>query len=77
MSNNFATENTHGKKGKVIVEFTIDMNGYVINPTVKQEAHKLLNKEALRLVSVLPRWQPGFQRGRFVKTKFSIPGIFK
>ena len=77
MSNNFATENTHGKKGKVIVEFTIDMNGYVINPRVKQEAHKLLNKEALRVVSLLPRFQPGFQRGRFVKTKFSLPVDFK
>lgn len=77
MSNNVATENTHWKKGKVIVAFTIDNNGYVINPTLKQEAHKLLNKEAIRLVSVLPRFQPGFQRGRFVKTKFSVPVIFK
>ena len=76
-NNHLSPENTHGKKGKVIVVFTIDMNGYVINPTIKQEAHKLLNKEALRVVSLLPRFQPGFQRGRFVKTKFSLPVNFK
>lgn len=76
-NNHLSPENTHGKKGKVIVEFTVDMNGYVINPTIKQEAHKLLNKEALRVVSLLPRFQPGFQRGRFVKTKFSLPVDFK
>ncbi|MBV2196303.1 MAG: energy transducer TonB, partial [Flavobacterium sp.] len=38
---------------------------------------ELLEKEALRVISKLPKIKPGSQRGKPVKIKFSIPFVFK
>ncbi|WP_372775687.1 energy transducer TonB [Mangrovibacterium sp.] len=76
-------DNVKGAKGTIYVGFTVDTNGYVKNPEVFKainttgESQYLLEKEALRTVMLLPRFQPGFQSYRFVNTKFRIPITFE
>lgn len=66
-----------GKEGTVIIRFMVDKEGNVINPVVKQGATSLMNKEALRVVSQMPKWNPGKHKGKVVDCYFSLPIVFR
>lgn len=68
--------NTKYKKGRVKVQFYIDANGYTCDIKVLEKSKQLLNDEAIRIIKHLPRWQPGHQAGKFVKTSYVIPIVF-
>ena len=65
-----------GKHGKVYVWFEINKEGVVSNIKTRGP-HKILEKEASRIVSLLPKMIPGKQRGRPVKVPYSIPINFQ
>jgi protein TonB len=65
-----------GIEGRVIVQFIIDEQGDVTNPTVIRGVHKLLDKEAIRAVKQLD-CTPAKQRNRAVKYRMSMPVTFK
>lgn len=65
-----------GVHGKVFVLFAIDANGQVTNIKSRGPA-ELLEKEAERIISLLPTMKPGKQRGKPVKVPYSIPINFK
>ena len=48
----------YGEQGRVVIEFTVDKKGIVVNPRVIRTATPLLDREALRIVSKMPRWKP-------------------
>jgi hypothetical protein len=77
IQNNINPENTKGRKGKVIVQFGIDRFGNVYIIGLSQKSYKDLNREAIRVIKSMPRWQPGFNRGLFVKTQYLFPVNFK
>ncbi|MGD1945928.1 MAG: energy transducer TonB [Croceivirga sp.] len=60
------------QQGKVYVQFTIQKDGS-INDIKLRGPHKILEKEAKRIISKLPQMSPGKQRGTPVKVPFSIP----
>lgn len=64
-----------GIQGRVFVEFVVDEEGNVQNPSVTRGVHKLLNEEALRAVKGL-RFVPGKQRGKPVKVQLTLPVNF-
>lgn len=64
-------------QGKVFVKFTVWKDGTVRDVQVVRSADKSLDKEAMRLVSSMPRWKPGKQRGKAVNCKFTVPVTFK
>lgn len=66
-----------GKEGTVIIRFMVDKEGNVLNPEVKQGATSLMNKEALRVVSQMPKWNPGKHKGKVVDCYFSLPIVFR
>ncbi len=80
-----------GIEAKVYVQFTVDKDGKVIDVTEKKTiAHKTndkgksnpckapeLTKEALRVISSLPEFTPGYQKGKAVKVLFTVPINFK
>ncbi len=76
-------KNTKGKKGSIHVVFMVDENGYIKNPKVVNEdietkdSDGLLATEALRIVNLLPRMQPGFQGSKFVKVPYKMPIHFR
>jgi protein TonB len=65
-----------GIQGKVFVVFVIDKDGYISNIR-SRGPDKILEKEAERIIKLLPRMIPGKQRGRPVKVPYSVPIVFK
>ncbi|MEZ4722572.1 MAG: energy transducer TonB [Flavobacteriales bacterium] len=65
--------------GKVVVQFMIDTNGRVNmdSASVIEPVHPLLDQEALRVVSIMPVWKPGTQRGKPVNVYYKLPFNFK
>lgn len=71
----FDDVNTKGKQ-KISVQFYIDENGYVTE--IKARAiDKLLEKEAIRVISKLPKMEPGRQGDQVVKVQYMIPIVFR
>ena len=64
-------------QGRVIVRFIVERNGKLSNVKVVKSVHPVLDKEALRIVKLMPRWIPGRQNGITVRVKFYIPIIFR
>ena len=52
------------------------ISGSLIDAKVTQKAHRLLNREALRVIKASPKWTPGMQHCRHVKVKYEFPLIF-
>lgn len=65
------------KEGKVIVSFVVMKDGSVSNIVVAKSADPLLDKEAVRVVSIMPKWTPGTNDGQPVNVKYMFPISFK
>lgn len=66
-----------GKQGKVIVQFVVEKDGSISNPQVVRSVDSELDGEAIRVVSIMPKWKPGYQKGEPVAVKFTIPVAFR
>lgn len=64
-------------EGRVVVEFVINKDGSVSNVVVKRSVNQLLDAEAVRVISRMPKWTPGKQDGKPVNVKYTLPVIFK
>lgn len=67
----------NGIQGKVYVQFVIDQTGNVTSVSVVRGVDPYLDKEAKRVVSQLPDWKPGQQRGKPVPVTYIVPINFK
>ena len=67
---------TKNIQGRVFVQFTIDIDGTVESIRTRGP-HPILEKEAKRIISRLPKIKPGSKDGKLVKVPFSIPITFK
>lgn len=67
----------NGIQGRVIVKVVIDKDGSVTEPTVIRSVDPSLDKEALRVIGLMPKWKPGMQRGKAVKVSYALPVTFK
>ncbi|MBP3549903.1 MAG: energy transducer TonB [Rikenellaceae bacterium] len=59
--------------GVVIVSFIIEQDGTLTNAKIERSPDESLSEEALRVVRLSPKWEPGMQEGRKVRTKLMIP----
>ena len=66
-----------GIQGRVVVQFVVNKDGSIVDPEVIKPINPYLDKEALRVVSTMPKWKPGEQRGKPVRVKFTLPVQFK
>ena len=81
----FITDNTNYPRqarrkdieGRVIVKFTVGLDGSVKDVSLTQSIHPLLDEEALRVINLLGKWTPGKIDGEFADTNFQIPFNFK
>ena len=60
-------------QGRVIVDFCVDALGRVRDPKIKRSLHPALDKEAIRVVGLLPDFKPGRHNGRKVNVRLSLP----
>lgn len=65
------------EEGRVIVEMIINADGRVVNPQIARSVSPLLDAEAIRVVSSMPKWEPGKQGGKIVSVKYNLPVTFK
>lgn len=66
----------NGIKKRVIIQVIIDKDGSVTQPVILRGVNPVLDKEALRVVNLMPKWKPGRQHGVPVKVKFAFPVTF-
>lgn len=67
----------NGVQGRVTLQFTVNTDGSVSNVKVLRGVDPSLDKEAVRVVSMSPKWTPGKQRDRAVKVTYTFPVIFQ
>lgn len=63
-------------QGKVVVSFIVNKDGSIASPTIVKSASPLLDREALRVIRMMPRWKPGLEDGKPCRTMFAIPVNF-
>ena len=64
-------------QGKVIAHFYVEKDGSITGLKVVQSLSRECDKEALRVLGMMPNWQPGVQNGKPCRTKVCIPIVFK
>lgn len=78
----FLSQNIHypryaqeiGAQGTIFIQFVVDENGNILNPVSKSpEKDTSLQRESIRVVSIMPRWQPGLIAGKQVPVQFNLP----
>lgn len=65
-----------GIQGRVIATFVVEKDGSISEPTVVKSVDPLLDAEALRVISAMPKWKPGKQNGEVVRVKYTVPLSF-
>lgn len=63
--------------GKVLVSFVINAEGVVTDVKLVKPVDQRLDREALRVVRMMPKWQPGLINGKPCKTLVNLPIVFK
>ncbi|MEG0888049.1 MAG: M56 family metallopeptidase [Bacteroides sp.] len=63
--------------GRVIVQFIVRKDGTVTNPRVVKGVDPELDAEAMRIVSIMPKWIPGEVNGKPASVKYTVPVMFK
>ena len=67
-----------GIQGRVIARFIVEKDGSVSNLAVaRRSASSELDAEAIRVLSTMPKWTPGKQRGKEVRVKYTVPIAFR
>ena len=67
----------NGVQGRVTLQFTVEKVGSVTKVKVLRGVDPSLDKEAVRVVSMSPKWKPGKQRDRAVPVTYTFPVIFQ
>ena len=67
-----------GIQGRAICQFVINKDGRVVDvQVVRSTGNSSLDNEAIRLISSMPKWKPGMQRGKPVRVKYTVPVNFR
>ena len=64
-------------EGRVICSFVIEKDGSINEVEVVKSVSPSLDEEAVRVISAMPNWTPGEQRGQQVRVKYTLPINFK
>jgi protein TonB len=67
----------NGVQGRVIVQFVVNTDGSIVDPVVVRGVDPYLDKEALRVIKMMPKWSPGKQRNKPVRVKYTVPVMFR
>ena len=67
----------NGIQGRVVCSFVIERDGSVSDVRIIKSVDPSLDKEAIRVVSSMPKWIPGRQNGQMVRVKYNLPVTFR
>lgn len=66
-----------GRQGTALVSFTVEEDGSLTNIQLMRNVGPYLNQEALRIVSLMPKWQPAIKDGVKIKSTQTVEILFK
>jgi len=66
----------HNVQGRVVIEMTVEKDGSLTNIRSLQDIGYGSAEEAIRVIRLSPRWRPGYQNGRPVRVRYTLPLIF-
>lgn len=66
-----------GIQGRVVVSFVVNKDGTVKDAKIVRSVDKSIDAEALRVISAMPKWQPGYQDGKAVSVRYTVPVTFR
>ena len=65
------------QQGTVVVSFVVNADGTVSNARLVKPKHVLLDREAMRVLRMMPDWKPGQDHGKPCRTLVCIPIVFQ
>lgn len=66
-----------GIEGKVYIQFVVEKDGSIADVKVMRGVCEELDAEAVRVIKAMPKWKPGEQEGKPVRTTMMLPINFK
>lgn len=64
-------------QGRVVITFIVNRDGTTSDLKIATPAHPMLNREAMRVARMMPRWKPGIANNKPCRTMMAIPIEFK
>ncbi len=65
------------KEGRVVVKFVVEKDGSITNVSVTKSVDPSLDREAVRVVRKMPKWNPGKKNGATVRVRYRLPIAFR
>lgn len=72
-----AVAQENGVQGRVVLTFVVERDGSITDVKVGKSVDPSLDREAMRVVKSMPRWNPGKQNGSAVRVKYTLPVMFR
>ncbi len=66
-----------GIQGRVVCTFIVEKDGSITELKIKNSVNPLLDKEAVRVIKIMPRWIPGRHKGKTVRVEYAVPITFR
>ena len=81
----FLSQNIHypevceenGIQGRVICDFIVEADGSISDVQVKKMVDPSLDREAVRVIKSMPKWNPGKDKGKPVRVRYTVPVTFR
>ena len=67
----------NGIQGRVVATFVVERDGSITDVKVIKSVDPSLDKEAVRVLKLMPKWIPGKQSGKAVRVKYTVPVTFR
>jgi len=64
-------------QGRVYVQFIVEVDGTLSVIEIQRGVHELLDREALRLVTSFPKWEPSKVNSKSIQCQYVLPVLFK
>lgn len=64
-------------KGRVVVSFLVDKEGYVKSLRLEKSTDNILGAEVIRIMNKMPKWKPGSQNGKPCTAMIAVPINFE
>jgi len=66
----------NGIQGRIVARFIVNTDGSISDIEIKKKVDPKLDKEVIRVIKAMPKWIPGKQNGKAIRTYFSLPFSF-
>ena len=67
----------NGIQGRVTVSFIVEKDGSLSDFVIIRSPDPSLSKEVIRVLSSMPKWKPGKNKGKIVRVQYPLPVTFK